>query len=68
MARAQAPKGWRFAGEMREIAAAFDDAGVPADFFAAGAEVADRLRSFKDATDVDPHQVFDAVRVDEPEE
>jgi 3-hydroxyisobutyrate dehydrogenase-like beta-hydroxyacid dehydrogenase len=64
MAGLHAPKAWRFAAELLEIATAFDDAAVPGEFFAAAAEVFTRLRSFKDADAVDPEQVFDALRGD----
>jgi 3-hydroxyisobutyrate dehydrogenase-like beta-hydroxyacid dehydrogenase len=42
-------KAWRFAGEMEEIAATFDDAGMPGDFHAAAAVIYRRLAQFKDA-------------------
>lgn len=49
------PKAWRFAGEMREIAASFDDAGLPAGFWEAAAETYDRLAPLReiDAPTVD---------------
>lgn len=62
VARLHAPKGWRFAAELREIEAAFDDAGVPGGFFGAAAGVSTRLRAFKDAAEIDPDEVFDALR------
>jgi 3-hydroxyisobutyrate dehydrogenase-like beta-hydroxyacid dehydrogenase len=40
-------KAWRWAGEMEEIAAAFDDAGIPSGFLA-NAEVYRRLSDYKD--------------------
>ena len=43
-------KAWRFAGEMGEIAATFDQAGLPGDFHAAAAEVFHRIAHFKEAT------------------
>ena len=43
-----AAKAWRFEGEMREIAATFDAAGLPRGFHEAAAEVYGRLASFKD--------------------
>ncbi|MBV8951380.1 MAG: NAD(P)-dependent oxidoreductase [Actinobacteria bacterium] len=67
-ARSHAPKAWRFEGELREIATAFDDAGVPGGFFAAGAELSNRLGAFKDADAPEPDEVFDAVRRDRPAE
>ena len=42
-------KAWRWAGEMEEIAAAFDDAGLPSGFLA-NAEIYRRLADYKDAT------------------
>lgn len=44
---ARAFKAWRWAGEMEEIAASFEDAGIPSGFLA-NAEVYRRLTSFKD--------------------
>jgi hypothetical protein len=40
-------KAWRFAGEMEEIAATFEAAGLPPGFHAAAAEVYRRLDGFK---------------------
>ena len=47
-------KAWRFAGEMREIADAFDEAGTPSGFFVAAAEVYERMAHFKDADETPP--------------
>ena len=44
-----ARKAWRFAGEMAEIAATFDDAGLPDGFFRAAAEIYESLAGYKDA-------------------
>jgi hypothetical protein len=44
---ARARKAWRWAGEMEEIAASFDDAGLPSGFLA-NAEIYRRLAGFKD--------------------
>ncbi len=41
-------KAWRFAGEMEQIAATFDSAGLPGGFHDAAAEVFNRLSDFKD--------------------
>ena len=49
-----APKMWRYVGEMREIAAAFDAAGLPSGFHNAAAEVSERLAGFKDQTEPPP--------------
>lgn len=48
------PKGWRYAGEMREIAAAFEAAGLPTGFHDAAREFYERLAAFKDGTDPPP--------------
>jgi hypothetical protein len=46
---ANARKGWRWIGEMDEIAASFRAAQLPDGFAAAGADVCRRLEAFKDA-------------------
>jgi 3-hydroxyisobutyrate dehydrogenase-like beta-hydroxyacid dehydrogenase len=48
------PKAWRYVGEMREIAEAFEAAGLPTGFHAAAAEICERLAPFKDQTDPGP--------------
>jgi 3-hydroxyisobutyrate dehydrogenase-like beta-hydroxyacid dehydrogenase len=48
------PKGWRYVGEMREIAATFAEAGLPTGFHDAAAEFYGRLAAFKDRTDPPP--------------
>jgi 3-hydroxyisobutyrate dehydrogenase-like beta-hydroxyacid dehydrogenase len=45
-------KAWRFAGEMQEIAATFEAAGLPGDFHRAAHEVYARIAAFKDAPDL----------------
>lgn len=45
---ASARKAWRFEGEMKEIAATFEAAGLPGGFHRAAAEVYARLAGFKD--------------------
>jgi 3-hydroxyisobutyrate dehydrogenase-like beta-hydroxyacid dehydrogenase len=47
--RATPPKAWRFVGEMEEIAATFEQAGLPDGFCQAAAEIYRRLTPFKDA-------------------
>lgn len=42
-----APKAWRFSGEMHEIAATFQSAGLPPEFHQAAAEIFRRLEEFK---------------------
>lgn len=60
--RSSAPKGWRFAGEMREIAAAVSGAGLPPGALEAFAEVYERLSGFKGADDAPAlEDVLDAV-------
>jgi 3-hydroxyisobutyrate dehydrogenase-like beta-hydroxyacid dehydrogenase len=49
-----APKAWRYVGEMREIAATFESAGLPGGFHNAAADFYERLGSFKDRTDPPP--------------
>lgn len=46
-----APKAWRYVGEMREIAEAFESAGLPGGFHDAAAQICERLVCFKDRTD-----------------
>ena len=58
-AAGSAPKAWRFAGEMREIASTFGSADLPRGFHQAAAEVYDRLERFKNQTD--PAPVVDGV-------
>jgi 3-hydroxyisobutyrate dehydrogenase-like beta-hydroxyacid dehydrogenase len=50
-AASAAPKMWRYVGEMKEIAAAFENAGLPGGFHHAAAEVCGRLAVFKDRTE-----------------
>ena len=45
-----APKAWRFVGEMEEIARTFAAAGLPPGFHEACAAVYDRLGRYKDAS------------------
>jgi len=42
-------KAWRFSGEMEEIAATFQAAGLPSEFHRAAADIYTRLSGFKDA-------------------
>ena len=59
-----APKAWRYVGEMREIAATFEAAGLPSGFHLAAAEINELLTPFKDRTDPPPTvaAVVDALR------
>jgi 3-hydroxyisobutyrate dehydrogenase-like beta-hydroxyacid dehydrogenase len=54
---ANARKGWRWVGEMEEIAATFRAAGLPEGFAASGAEICRRLEAFKDA----PNATIDRI-------
>jgi 3-hydroxyisobutyrate dehydrogenase-like beta-hydroxyacid dehydrogenase len=58
------PKAWRYVGEMKEIAATFEAAGLPAGFHNAAAEICQRLAPFKDQTDPAPKiaDVIDQLR------
>jgi 3-hydroxyisobutyrate dehydrogenase-like beta-hydroxyacid dehydrogenase len=47
--RSVTAKAWRFQGEMKEIAATFEAAGLPAGFHLAAADIYRRLADFKDA-------------------
>jgi 3-hydroxyisobutyrate dehydrogenase-like beta-hydroxyacid dehydrogenase len=49
-----APKAWRYVGEMEEIAAAFEGAGLTPGFHNAAADIWQRLAPFKDCTDPPP--------------
>lgn len=49
-----APKGWRYVGEMEEIAASFEAAGLPGGFHKAAADLYRRLAPFKDRIDPGP--------------
>jgi 3-hydroxyisobutyrate dehydrogenase-like beta-hydroxyacid dehydrogenase len=44
-------KAWRFEGEMGEIAETLQDAGLPAEFHKAAAEIYRRMSKFKDAAE-----------------
>jgi 3-hydroxyisobutyrate dehydrogenase-like beta-hydroxyacid dehydrogenase len=58
------PKAWRYVGEMKEIAATFEAAGLPAGFHNAAAELWERLAAFKDQADPAPAiaDVIDTLR------
>lgn len=58
-----APKAWRYVGEMREIAATFDAAGLPPGFHLAAADIYERLAGLKNVTDLPaPTAVADTLR------
>ncbi len=55
-------KAWRFVGEMEEIAATFDGAGLPGEFHAAAATIYRRMAHFKDAAEPPPvEKVLEAL-------
>jgi 3-hydroxyisobutyrate dehydrogenase-like beta-hydroxyacid dehydrogenase len=60
-AEGSAPKAWRFAGEMDEIAATFRDAGLPPGFHEAAAVVFRRLSDFRDRASPSLDDVIDAL-------
>jgi 3-hydroxyisobutyrate dehydrogenase-like beta-hydroxyacid dehydrogenase len=53
-AEVAAPKAWRYIGEMREIAATFESAGLPRGFHDTAASIYERLAPFKDCTEPRP--------------
>ena len=53
-AAGSAPKGWRFAGEMREIASTFSACKLPDGFHQGAADIYDRLSGFKNKTEPAP--------------
>lgn len=55
-------KAWRFEGEMREIAATFEAAGLPAGFHTAAAEVYGRLAGFKEGPPPDLAALIQRLR------
>jgi 3-hydroxyisobutyrate dehydrogenase-like beta-hydroxyacid dehydrogenase len=62
-------KAWRFQGEMEEIAATFEAAGLPAGFHLAAAEIYRRLAEFKDAPTPPPlAEVLAALKDDADDE
>jgi 3-hydroxyisobutyrate dehydrogenase-like beta-hydroxyacid dehydrogenase len=60
-ARATAPKAWRFAGEMDEIAATFEAAGLPDGFHRAAAELYARMAGLKDIPDASLDAVLERL-------
>ena len=58
-AKAVSPKAWRFAGEMREIAATFEAADLPGGLHAAAAAVYERMADLKNAENP---QIADVVQ------
>ncbi len=61
-ARNNAFKAWRFAGEMREIAATFEACGLPGGFHRAAADIYQRLATYKDCDPApDLSEVIDTI-------
>jgi 3-hydroxyisobutyrate dehydrogenase-like beta-hydroxyacid dehydrogenase len=56
-----AKKGWRWNGEMLEVASSFEQYDLPNGFHRAAAEVFERLELFKDADRVGLEQVLEAL-------
>jgi 3-hydroxyisobutyrate dehydrogenase-like beta-hydroxyacid dehydrogenase len=56
-----APKAWRWAPEMHEIAATLEAAGMPPEFHLAAAEIYGRLREFKDTGDASIAEILDKL-------
>ena len=61
-ASGNAPKAWRFAGELEEIAASFAAHDLPDGFGTAAAEVYARMAGFKDASATTLPDVIEAIR------
>lgn len=62
------PKAWRFAGEMREIAASYDQAGLPTGFHLAAAQLYERLAPLKDQSELSTAQVVAMLLESSPQE
>jgi 3-hydroxyisobutyrate dehydrogenase-like beta-hydroxyacid dehydrogenase len=60
-AAASAPKAWRWTGEMAEIAATFEQAGLPPGFHRAAGAVFERLSELRDADAVSLDVVVEAL-------
>ena len=58
---ANSAKAWRFEGEMQEIAATFENAGLPGGFHTAAAAVFERLAQFKDEPAADIVEILKAL-------
>ena len=56
-----APKAWRFVGEMHEIAGTFDDFGLPTAFHEGAADVYGRLAGYKGAGDIEVAGVLETL-------
>jgi 3-hydroxyisobutyrate dehydrogenase-like beta-hydroxyacid dehydrogenase len=60
-----APKAWRFVGEMHEIATSFEAHSLPGGFGLAAADIYERLAGLKDSTDATLPVAIDNLLVDE---
>lgn len=60
-AAATSPKAWRFAGEMREIAATFAAADLPSGFHEGAAAIYQRMATLKDRPDANIDDVLQAI-------
>ena len=60
-AASAAPKGWRYVGEMQEVAASLDAAGLPSGFHEAAADLYRRLAPFKDHPGPEVTEVLDTL-------
>jgi 3-hydroxyisobutyrate dehydrogenase-like beta-hydroxyacid dehydrogenase len=56
-----ASRAWRFSGEMDEISATFEAAGLPGGFHAAASDLYHRLARFKDETSVPLDEILQAL-------
>lgn len=61
VAKSTSRKAWRFAGEMREIAATFEASDLPQGFHEAAAELYERMAGLKDIADADIEDVLAAI-------
>jgi 3-hydroxyisobutyrate dehydrogenase-like beta-hydroxyacid dehydrogenase len=62
-ATGNAPKAWRFAGELDEIAKAFAGDDLPGGFATAAADIYQRLAQFKDVSGTTLQEVINALRL-----
>jgi len=62
---ANAPKAWRYVGEMNEIATSLETSKLPREWFDAAAQTYQRLAAFKDQVKPNPDQVIDRLLDDQ---
>ena len=60
-AQAISPKAWRFAGEMEQISATFNEQGLPGDFHAGAAQLYAHLSDFKDQSPASLSALLEAL-------